>query len=76
MKIIRKFFITLLGALFVLLGLVFIIVPGPSILLLVPGLFLLSLEYPVAKTWLRKYMRLMRTAAQWIDKKLLHKKYG
>lgn len=76
MKLIKKSCISVVGGLLVLLGLVFIIVPGPSMLLIIPGLFILSYEYPVAKIWLRKCMKLMRRTAQWIDRKLLKRKYG
>jgi hypothetical protein len=76
MKIIKKSFISVVGGLLILLGLVFIIVPGPSMLLIIPGLFILSYEYPLAKVWLRKCMKLLRRTAQWIDRKLLHRKYS
>jgi uncharacterized protein (TIGR02611 family) len=76
MKFIKKSCISIVGSLLVLLGLVFIIVPGPSMLLIILGLFILSYEYPAAKLHLRKCMRLVRRSAQWLDQKLLHRKYN
>jgi hypothetical protein len=75
MDIMKRSVTTILGALFILLGLVFLIIPGPSIVFILPGLVLLSLHYPAAKPWLKKCMKLMRVAAVWIDKQLLDKKY-
>jgi hypothetical protein len=76
MKVIKKLFISIIGATLVLLGLLFIVLPGPALLLIIPGLFMLSFEYPLAKTWLRKCMIWARKTAQWIDRKLLHRKYS
>lgn len=76
MKLVRKTIISIIGGLLVLLGLIFVIVPGPSLLLIIPGLFILSYEYPLAKVWLRKCMKLMRNSAKWIDAKLLKRKYS
>lgn len=64
----KKILISVVGGFLVLLGLVFIIVPGPSMLLLIPGLFILSYEYPLAKVWLRKCQRLLRRGAVYLDK--------
>ncbi|MFC4698764.1 PGPGW domain-containing protein [Glaciecola siphonariae] len=71
----RKLAFTLIGGAFVLLGAMFIIVPGPSLLFIVPGLILLSYDYPVAKQMLRKCMKLMTKSAAWIDEKLRERKY-
>jgi hypothetical protein len=30
-----------------------VVLPGPSFIFLIPGLMILSLEYPQAKKWLR-----------------------
>lgn len=76
MKFIKKSLISVVGGVLVLLGLIFIIIPGPSLLLIIPGLFILSFEYPVAKVWLKTAMRKMRLAAKWLDSKLLKRKYS
>jgi hypothetical protein len=75
MKFMKKSLISIVGGSLVLLGLIFIIVPGPSLIFIIPGLVILSFEYPLAKMWLRKCMRQARRAAQWIDRKMLQRKY-
>jgi len=59
----RKLFLTLVGAIFVFLGILFILLPGPAVLFLPLGLALLSLEYAWAKSWLRKCQVWMRKSA-------------
>ncbi len=76
MAVLKSLFIHLVGGSLVLLGLIFIIVPGPSLLLLIPGLYLLSFEYEFARVWLRKCQRMLKTSAVWIDNKLRKRKYG
>ncbi len=71
----KKLLITIVGGTLVLLGLLFIILPGPSIFLLLPGLVILSLEYPIAKTWLKTAQKVMRKAAVMLDKAILRRKY-
>ncbi len=75
MNVLRQLFIHLVGGSLVLLGLIFIIVPGPSLLLLIPGLYILSFEYDIAKVWLKKCQRLLKKSAMWIDEKLRARKY-
>lgn len=72
----KKLIISLLGGLLVALGAIFIIVPGPSLLLLIPGFYLLSLEYEWAKVWLKKCQRLMTKMARHIDNFLAKRKYS
>lgn len=55
--------LTLLGGLSLFLGVLFIILPGPAIIFIPLGLALLSLEYPIAKKWLKKYQRYSKEAA-------------
>jgi hypothetical protein len=76
MNIIKQLFIHLVGGSLVLLGLIFIVVPGPSLLLLIPGLYLLSFEYEIARVWLKKCQKLLKASAVWIDGKLRKRKYG
>lgn len=70
----KKFIITVVGGLLVLLGAVFIIIPGPSLLLLIPGFYLLSLEYDGAKIWLSRCQKLFTKTARWLDSVLLKRK--
>jgi hypothetical protein len=67
MQIIKKSARTVIGAGLVALGLIFVIIPGPSLLLIIPGLFLLSYDYVWAKVWLRKCQSLMKKAATKLD---------
>lgn len=69
MPVLKKTILSLIGGSLVLLGLMFILVPGPSLLFIVPGLIILSYEYTWAETWLRKCMKFMRKSAKWLDQK-------
>ena len=75
MNMLKKTVITVTGGLLVFFGLVFIIIPGPSMLLLLPGLLLLSLEYPIAKSWLKRCQRLMKKTSISVDAWLSKRKY-
>ncbi len=72
----KKILITLAGGLLTLLGLVFVILPGPSFIFLIPGLMLLSLEYPQARKWLKVTQKMMHKSAQWLDKQFLKRKFA
>lgn len=63
----KKLILTISGGLLVFLGLIFVIVPGPSLLLLIPGLYLLSFEYPAAKVWLKRCQKMLSKSARWLD---------
>ncbi|MBU2970508.1 tellurium resistance protein TerC [Pseudoalteromonas sp. C2R02] len=67
MKQMKKIAITLVGGFLLLIGLLFIILPGPAIIVIPLALVLLSKEYPIAKQWLRKFQRYSRTSAQKLD---------
>lgn len=67
----KKVFNTFIGGLFVFLGLVFILIPGPAIIFLPLGLALLSLEYDWAKSYLKRCQRWMRTSAEYLDSYLM-----
>jgi intracellular septation protein A len=75
MKLIKKSLISFVGGLFILLGAIFFIIPGPSLLFILPGLLILSFEYPKAKSCLQKCMKMMRSSAAWMDKLLRGKRY-
>ena len=68
---------TILGASCLIIGTVFILLPGPAVIFIPLGLALLSMEYDWAKNWLRKSQRYFRQAAlkaddglRWLGKKL------
>lgn len=46
----KKIVISLLGGLMLLAGLVFVVIPGPALIFIVPGLILLSIEYSWAES--------------------------
>ena len=67
----------MLGFLCLLLGMVFILLPGPAMIFIPLGLAMLSLEYPWAKIGLKKSQRYFRQAAvktdqglSWLGRKL------
>lgn len=64
----RKLVISLVGGFLTIIGTLFILVPGPAFLFLPLGLAVLSLEYPLAKKWLRKSQRMMRVSAEKLDR--------
>jgi uncharacterized membrane protein YbaN (DUF454 family) len=74
--LIRKVLLTIIGGALTLLGLIFIVLPGPSVLFLLPGLYLLSLEYEQAKVWLKKVQKMMTKTSRWVDKKLRQRKHS
>lgn len=61
---------TLVGGLLTALGLIFVIIPGPSLLLIIPGLLLLSYDYPKAKKWLKVAQKALTKSARFVDKRL------
>lgn len=56
------------GLILLVIGMLFIVLPGPAILFIPLGLLLLSYEYESAKHWLKKYQRFSRKAAVSADK--------
>lgn len=67
---IKRLFLTALGIFLLIIGVVFILLPGPAILFLPLGLALLSLEFDWAKRWLKYCQRWMRKGALKMDKLL------
>ncbi len=63
-----------IGGVLVLVGFIFFIVPG-SILLVIAGLMFLSIDIPIAKTWLRKSQNVAQQGARRIDKWLVRRKH-
>ena len=68
MKPVRKLAITLVGGFLLLIGLVLIVLPGPAVLVIPIALAILSLEYPLAKVWLKKSQRLLSQSARRLDR--------
>ena len=67
----------ILGFMCLLLGAIFILLPGPAVIFIPVGLALLSLEYDWAKVWLKRSQRYFRQAAvktdqafHWLGRKL------
>jgi uncharacterized membrane protein YbaN (DUF454 family) len=53
----KKLLMQISGTLFILLGLLFAVVPGPSLIFFIAGLFCFSMYYPKARgylTWCQK----------------------
>ena len=70
----KKALITVIGVLVTLLGVLFIILPGPAFLLIPVGLAILAIEYPIAKKWLRKCQRWMTISAKKADSYFANRK--
>lgn len=66
----KKFALISLGALCMLLGLVFVIIPGPSLIFFIAGLFCLSFYYPKARDYLTRCQKALTKSCAYIDKKL------
>ncbi|MFC3032563.1 hypothetical protein ACFOEE_08535 [Pseudoalteromonas fenneropenaei] len=62
-----KLFYYAIGSLFVLLALVFVVVPGPSILFLLAALLSFSMVNEKAKTYLRKTQKGFKIACVKMD---------
>jgi hypothetical protein len=63
----KKAIITVVGVVVTLLGLILIVLPGPASLLIPVGLAILSLEYPIARKWLRKFQAILSASAKKAD---------
>ncbi|MCK8123622.1 hypothetical protein MTF66_01340 [Pseudoalteromonas sp. 2CM39R] len=66
----KKIALISLGALCMLLGLVFVIIPGPSLIFFIAGLFCLSFYYPKARHYLTLCQKALTKSCAYIDKKL------
>lgn len=63
----KKAIITVVGVMITLLGILLIVLPGPASLLIPIGLAILSLEYPIARKWLRKFQVVLTESAKKAD---------
>jgi uncharacterized protein (TIGR02611 family) len=75
MRLLKKTLITLVGIAILLVGILFIVLPGPAILIIPLGLALLATEYPIAEKWLRQFQRSLSSSAQWADRQWRTFKY-
>ncbi|GAA0852786.1 PGPGW domain-containing protein [Aliiglaciecola litoralis] len=63
----------IIGATLVLLGIVLAILPG-SILFLLAGLVVLSIDFPIARVWLKKCQSAMAIGARKLDRLMLKRR--
>ncbi|MBQ4833340.1 hypothetical protein J8L70_08835 [Pseudoalteromonas sp. MMG010] len=66
----KKLVLLLLGAIFILLGLFFAVVPGPSLIFLIVGLMCFSFYYPKARYYLALCQKALTKSCAFLDKKL------
>src|SRR5689334_17210779 len=55
LRTMRQLFILLIGTTVLLLGIVMIVLPGPSVLVIPLGLAILGIEFAWARRWLAKF---------------------
>lgn len=68
MKKILHWGVTLLASLLILVGIVFIVLPGPAIVVLGAGIWLFSRTHPgKIDPWVRQFMRINQRLARWVD---------
>ncbi len=60
---------SIIGGIIVLIGMVLIVLPGPSIIVIPFGLAILATEYDVARKWLRFFQRKLKDTAHYLDRK-------
>jgi hypothetical protein len=70
MKLVR----TVFGSILVIAGIIFTILPG-SFLLVLGGLVLLSMDFPLARKFLNRLQKTMYRAARKLDLMILNRKY-
>ncbi|MBV1910558.1 MAG: PGPGW domain-containing protein [Kangiellaceae bacterium] len=63
----KKAIITVVGVFVTLLGVVLFVLPGPGVLFVILGLGILALEYPKARTWLKKFQNILSASAKKAD---------
>lgn len=66
----KKCLLILLGSMCILLGLIFVIVPGPSLIFFIAGLMCFSFYYPKARHYLSICQKALTKSCAFLDKKL------
>ncbi|MBH0055917.1 hypothetical protein I6F65_03000 [Pseudoalteromonas sp. SWXJZ94C] len=66
----KKLLLQISGVLFILLGLFFAIVPGPSLIFFMAGLLCFSFYYPKARLYLSLCQKALTKSCAYLDKKL------
>ena len=56
-KVVRRVFVSVIGATVVLIGIAILVLPGPAFVVIPVGLAILATEYAWARLWLRKARR-------------------
>lgn len=67
-KQLKYWFINIIGGFLVVIGTIFILLPGPAFLFLPIGLAFLSVEHVWARIWLKRCQRFMRQSAVKLDR--------
>lgn len=75
LKKVQNVLLMIIGFALVVIGLLFIILPGPAIIFLPVGLAMLSLQFDWAKVWLKRCQHMMRKSAVALDNLWLKGKY-
>ncbi|KTF16901.1 PGPGW domain-containing protein [Pseudoalteromonas sp. H105] len=65
----KKCFLIIIGSLFMILGLIFAVVPGPSLIFFIAGLFCFSFYYPKARHYLGLCQKALSKSCAFLDKK-------
>ncbi|MBZ2190991.1 hypothetical protein JFJ09_02045 [Pseudoalteromonas arctica] len=66
----KKLLLQISGVLFILLGLFFAIMPGPSLIFFMAGLLCFSFYYPKARHYLLLCQKALTKSCAYLDKKL------
>lgn len=74
-KKLQSSLVLICGFIFLLIGIVFVLLPGPAVLFIPLGLAMLSTKYQWAQCWLKRSQRWMRKRAVEVDRWLLQRKY-
>lgn len=71
LKSIRKFVVSIVGAVILLIGILMIILPGPALIIIPIALVILNAQHPdKVKRYTRKFQRGLSKAAAWMDQKV------
>ena len=71
MKQFRKFAVSIIGSLLLIIGILMIILPGPALIIIPVALLILNAQHPEkVRKYARKFQRGLSKAATWLDRKL------